>query len=59
MYESDEWYVQNDLQDKHQNMRLNGKNGHNQTLAQTEDHFDLDASASDNESYEMETKTQL
>jgi hypothetical protein len=53
MYESDEWYFQYDLS------RKTTKPARPLTspsqLSDTDDHWDLDSMASDNEAYEIET----
>lgn len=63
MYESDEWYVQYELdKDPRVLTKTRGQtkvNSVHQTIADTEDDWDLDASASDNESYEIEMETQM
>jgi hypothetical protein len=53
MYESDEWYVQYDLnKDPRTKAKFKAKSGQNQTLADTEDHWDADSSVSTKDSTE-------
>jgi len=57
MYESDEWYVQFAPTAK-ANKKSKVEGSQYQNLAETEDHWDLNSSASDNESYAIEIEQQ-
>lgn len=56
MYESDEWYVQYDLDKDRAKMKLNAKDGQNQTMANTEDFWDIDSKTDENDSYQNKTE---
>ncbi len=60
MYESDEWYLQYDFgKDPRVIVKINGQAkspSGNQTMADTEDLWDLDGSISENESSKIETE---